>query len=60
MKVLNKIYYFFSINDLITIVIEGILKMRFVGKSLSNSLIFSCNFDSPCPLLIFFRISFHT
>ena len=55
MKVLNES----SINDLITIVIEGILNTRFAGKSLSNSLIFLCIFNSPFPSLIFFRISFH-
>ena len=60
MKVLNKIYYFLSINDLIAIVIEGILNTRFTVKSLSNSLIFSWNFNSPFPPLIIFKISFHT
>ena len=38
-------------------VIEGILNTRFTGKSLSNSLVFSCNFNSPFPPLIIFRIS---
>ena len=60
MKVLNKIYYFFLINDLITRVIEGILNTGFTGKSLSNSLIFSCNFNSPFPPLLTLRIYFHT
>ena len=40
MKVLDKIYCFFSINDLITIVIVVILNTCSIGKSLSNSLKF--------------------
>ena len=40
-KSLNKIYYFFSSNDLMTIVIEGILIILSVGISLSNNTTFS-------------------
>ena len=58
MKVLNN--FFFLINDLITTVIECILNTCFIGKSLSYSVIFSCNFNSLCPLLIILKMSFHT
>ena len=58
MKFLNK--FFFSINDLITIIIECILNTCFIGKSPSCSTTFSCNFSSPCPQLITPKISVHT
>ena len=59
MRALNKIYYFFSINDLIAIVTESILSTRSIGKSLSIISIFSCNSNSQFFLLIIFKISFH-